>query len=187
MTTVSAPRARGRTQPVRRSGTQPVRRSGTQPVRRSGTQPVRRSGTQPVRPIRRADGRARAHRPARTAAGLRAGIGVFVAAAAVFVLVSAVLFHVVLAQGQLELDRLDARISAERQEYEQRRLETSTLASPQRIQEEAERQGLVKPDGPPVYLYVEGAPLPAADDARGTATTLRDWEKVKPSLGDNRP
>ncbi len=154
MTTVSAPRARTRTQPVRRSGTQP---------------------------------RARVHRPARSVSRVRVGIGVFVAVAAVFVLVSAVLFHVVLAQGQLELDRLDEQIASARHEYEQRRLETSTLASPQRIQEEAERQGLVHPDGPPVYLYVEGAPLPATDDARGTATTLGDWEEVKPSLGDNRP
>jgi cell division protein FtsL len=169
MTAVTAPRARtGARAPAVRSGTQPAVRSGTQPVRRWGTQPVR------------------AHRAARRVSGARAGIGVFVAAALVFAFVSAVLFHVVLAQGQLELDRLDAQITAERREYEQRRLAASTYASPPRIIEEALRQGLVIPPEPPTYLIVEGAPVPDAN-AGNPSTTLDDWEDVKPNLGDNPP
>ena len=92
-----------------------------------------------------------------------------------------------LAQGQLQLDRLDARIATERREYEQRRLETATLASPPRIIEEAQRQGLVLPVDPPPYLHVPGFEVPA-DDAAGTApSTLDDWEQLKPTLGDTRP
>jgi hypothetical protein len=117
---------------------------------------------------------------------VRVGIGVFVAVAVVFVLVSAVVFHVVLAQGQRELDHLDSQIAAERHEYEQRRLATSTLASPPRIFEEAQRFGLVIPPGPPTYLIVEDAPAPDAN-AGNPSTTLDDWEDVKPNLGDNQP
>lgn len=104
----------------------------------------------------------------------------------VFVLVSAVLFHVLLAQGQLELDRLDAQIAVERREYEQRRLEASNSASPPRIIEAAQRQGLVIPPEPPTYLQVEGAQVPAAD-AGNPSTTLDDWEDVKPTLGEHQP
>ena len=95
------------------------------------------------------------------------------------------MFHVVLAQGQLELDGLDRKIDTARREYEERRLEVSTLASPQRIIEQAEALGLVMPDGPPTYLVVPGAPAPAAERG-GTATTLDDWKKVKRHLGDGR-
>jgi hypothetical protein len=112
-----------------------------------------------------------------------ARVGVFVVLATVFTLVSAVVFHVVLAQGQLELDHLSREMSVARREYEQRRLQTSTLASPQRIIQEAQRLGLVMPADPPRYLEVAGAPaLPSQGDE--TATTLGDWKKVKPHLGD---
>ena len=106
--------------------------------------------------------------------------------AVVFVLVSAVLFHVVLAQGQLELDELDSRIATERTEYEKLRLEVSTLSSPQRIIEQAQGLGFVIPDTPPVYLQVPGAKVPAGS-AVNPATTLGDWEDVKPYLGDTQP
>ena len=109
-----------------------------------------------------------------------------VALVVVFVLVSAVVFHVILAQGQLELDHLDAQIAVERREYEQRRLATSQLASPQRITEEAQRQGLVVPTEPPIYLEVPDAKVPAGR-AVNPPTTLDDWEEVKPNLGDNQP
>jgi hypothetical protein len=101
----------------------------------------------------------------------------------VFTLVSAVVFHVILAQGQLQLDQLTRDIEVARREYEQRRLETSMLASPQRIVQEAQRLGLVVPPDPPTYLEVPGAPVPAAAGSE-TATTLGDWKKVKPHLGD---
>jgi hypothetical protein len=103
----------------------------------------------------------------------------------VFVLVSAVLFHVVLAQGQLQLDHLDSRIASERLRYEKLRLTVSTLSSPQRIIEQAEAQGFVIPDAP-IYLEVPGAKVPAGR-AVSPATTLGDWEDVKPHLGDAEP
>jgi cell division protein FtsL len=131
--------------------------------------------------------RARAATPTASAASrARARAGVAAALTVVFVLVSAVLFHVVLAQGQLRLDRLDARISAERLRYEQLRLQVSTLSSPQRIIEQAESLGLVLPDTPPVYLEVPGAAAPAGR-ALSPATTLGDWAEVKPHLGDAQP
>jgi hypothetical protein len=118
---------------------------------------------------------ARRTRPAR--------VGTFVAFAAIFTFVSAVGFHVVLAQGQLQLDRLGREISVERREYEQRRLKTSTLGSPQLIIQAAEQLGLVMPLDPPTYLEVPGAPAFPSDGSR-TATTLGDWKKVKRHLGD---
>ena len=85
---------------------------------------------------------------AEPAARSHARAGIVVSIAVVFVLVSAVLFHVVLAQGQLQLDALDGKIAAERLEYEQLRLQVSTLASPQRIIEQAESPRLRDPRHP---------------------------------------
>jgi hypothetical protein len=110
-------------------------------------------------------------------------VGVFVVLATIFTLVSAVVFHVVLAQGQLELDHLTREMSVARRAYEQRRLQTSMLASPQRIVQEAQRLGLVIPTNPPTYLEVPGAPALSSQGGE-TATTLGDWKKVKPHLGD---
>ena len=110
-------------------------------------------------------------------------VATFIVLATVFTLVSAVVFHVILAQGQLQLDKLSRDISVARREYEERRLETSMLASPPRIKQEAQKLGLVMPADPPTYLEVEGAKTPPADSG-DTATTLGDWKKVKPHLGD---
>jgi len=103
----------------------------------------------------------------------------------VFALVSAVVFHVLLAQNQLELDRLNSRITTEQRTYEQRRLTTSLLASPQHIVQEAQRLGLVLPPEPPTYLEVPNAPMPATAD--GSSTTIADWSKTKPSLDPRQP
>jgi len=95
-------------------------------------------------------------------------------------------FHVVLAQNQMELDQLNGQIAKEQRTYEQRRLITSLLASPQHVIQEAERLGLVQPPAPPQVLYVPGAPLPVTDDGT-TADTIADWSKTKPSLGPQQP
>jgi hypothetical protein len=104
----------------------------------------------------------------------------------VFALVTAVVFHVVLAQNQMELDRLNGQIATAQRTYEQRRLTESLLASPQHVIQEAERLGLVQPTDPAQILYVPGAPLPKTDDG-STAETLGDWSKTKPSLGPRQP
>jgi hypothetical protein len=121
--------------------------------------------------------------PARARAG---GVGTLLALFTVFALVSAVVFHVMLAQNQLQLDQLNTRIAQEQRVYEQRRLTSAVLASPQRIIQEAERLGLVLPAAPPPYLYVDNAPLPSSGDG-ATADTLADWTKAKPSLGPSKP
>ena len=113
-------------------------------------------------------------------------MGTLLAFVTVFALVSAVVFHVVLAQYQLELDRLNGQIATEQRSYEQHRLTASLLASPQRIIQEAERLGLVVPPEPAQYLYVDGAPMPKTEDG-STADTIADWSKTKPSLGSQQP
>ena len=168
------PRARGsRGRAVGMTQAVPAIRS----ARRARVEPAHRSATQAAtKPALRVTSRTRTlSRSSRVA--------VFVVLAVVFTLVSAVVFHVILAQGQLELDGLSRDIDAARREYEQRRLETSMLASPQRIVQEAQRRGLERPPDPPTYLEVPGAPVPP-DVGAETATTLGDWKKVKPHLGD---
>ena len=113
-------------------------------------------------------------------------VGTLLALFTVFALVSAVVFHVVLAQNQLELDSLNAKIAKEQRTYEQRRLTASLLASPQRVIQEAERLGLVVPPDPAQYLYVDGAPMPERVDG-STSDTIADWSKTKPSLGPRQP
>ena len=104
----------------------------------------------------------------------------------VFALVTAVVFHVVLAQNQMELDHLNVQITKAQRTYEQNRLTASLLASPQRVIQEAERLGLVQPPGSVQILYVPNAPLPVTDDG-STADTIADWSKTKPSLGPQQP
>lgn len=142
------------------------------PPRGSGARPARARPDVPSRPALRVASYTRSGR-----------VATFAVLATIFTLVSAVVFHVILAQGQLQLDSLSRDISAARREYEQRRLETSILASPERIIQEAQRLGLVMPPDPPTYLQVVGAKAPPAEGGE-TATTLGDWKKVKRQLGD---
>ena len=138
--------------------------------------------------------RAQPRAKARTNSGPRAvarpfaigRVGVLLAIVTVFALVTAVVFHVVLAQNQMELDHLNVQIAKEQRVYEQRRLTSSLLASPQRVIQEAERLGLVVPPEPAQYLWVPNAPMPKADDG-STAETITDWSKTKPSLGPQQP
>jgi hypothetical protein len=113
-------------------------------------------------------------------------VGALLAVVTVFALVTAVVFHVVLAQNQMELDHLNGQIANEQRTYEQRRLAASVLASPQRVIQEAERLGLVQPPDPAQILYVPDAPLPKTDDG-STADTIADWSKTKPSLDPTQP
>ena len=113
-------------------------------------------------------------------------LGVLLAIVTVFALVTAVVFHVVLAQNQMELDQLNGQIAKEQRTYELRSLTAATLGSPQRIIEEAMRLGLVEPAEPAQYLQAPNAPMPKTD-ACSTANTLSDWSKTKSSLGSPQP
>ena len=113
-------------------------------------------------------------------------VGGVLAVLTILALVTAVVFHVVLAQNQMELDHLNGQIVKEQRTYERKSLAVAVLASPQRMISEAERLGLVQPDQPAEYLYVPGAPMPKANDG-STASTISDWSKTKPSLGPQQP
>jgi hypothetical protein len=103
----------------------------------------------------------------------------------VVALVVAVVFHVILAQGQLELDNLSTRIASAQRVYETRRLAVARLSAPERIIDAASRLGLVLPPDPPTYLFVPGAPTPTSGS--NPSTTLGDWKQVKSHLGDPQP
>jgi len=106
-----------------------------------------------------------------------------VGALVVVALLAAVAFHVQLAQGQLELDRLDRQTAAARAQYEQLRLEYAQQSSPAAIVFRATALGMVRAGDVPTYLVVPDAP-PSAPAPDQTSTTLQDgWKKVKPHLG----
>jgi hypothetical protein len=106
-----------------------------------------------------------------------------VGAVVVVALLAAVAFHVQLAQGQLELDRLNRETAAARAQYQQLRLEYAQQSSPAAIVYRAAALGMVRDGDVPTYLVVPDAP-PSAPAADQTSTTLQDgWRKVKPHLG----
>ena len=81
-------------------------------------------------------------------------VGALLVVVTIIALVTAVVFHVVLAQNQMELDHLNGQITNEQRVYEQRRLDTATLASPQNVIQQAERLGLIQPGDSTTTLYV---------------------------------
>ena len=95
--------------------------------------------------------------------------------------------HVVLTQGQFELQRLESSAEQQQARYEQLRLQVAELESPERIVAVAqERLGMVSPPGV-TYLSPSG---PVADEiaagdepvpARSTGPTT-SWSEVKPHL-----
>jgi cell division protein FtsL len=70
-----------------------------------------------------------------------------------------VAFHVVLTEGQLELERLQARASAEQSRNTRLRLEVAQLESPEWIVNSAINDGMVPPDG---TTYLTPPPSSAA-------------------------
>jgi hypothetical protein len=106
--------------------------------------------------------------------------------ATIAALVLAVVFHVVLAQRQMQLDRLNVQIAKEQRAYEQNRLIEANASSPERIITEAQRLGLVLPSEPATYLPVPGAPLPSVSSGE-PSTTIDEYGKVKAELGDEQP
>jgi cell division protein FtsL len=117
--------------------------------------------------------------------------GLFVVA----VLFGLVGLHVMLAQNQFRLDRLNGQAGAEQARYERLRLQVDQLESPQRIIATAQQKlGMVTP-GSVTYL-TPSAPLPASTSSstRGSSATAAgtgglpaavsppDWPIVKPHL-----
>lgn len=107
-------------------------------------------------------------------------------------LLGMVAFQVVLTQGQVRLERLEAEATAQQDRYERLRLQVAQLESPERVVASAqERLGMVPPASIR-YLAPQGAsgedtsPLAgvaanaAAPKPSPPATT--DWSQVKPHL-----
>ena len=128
-------------------------------------------------PLRVVDGEARLH-----ARRVRRIMWALVALVVV-ALFAAVVFHVQLAQGQLELDRLDRQTAAAREQYQQLRLQYAQQSSPAAIEQRAKAMGMVRAGDGPTYVVVPDAPPPAVAPDQTSTTLQEGWEKVKPHLG----
>ncbi len=139
------------------------------------------------------DGLTPAQRRRRARALLMAGIG-----GAAVIGMALVYFHVVLAQRQFALDRLQSQVQQAQATYQQRRLEVAQLGSPQHIISMAEGQlGMVQP-AKVTYLTPSagGAQasgtggIPALGPSAGTAAGSpsqalagdANWPKIKSQL-----
>jgi cell division protein FtsL len=121
-----------------------------------------------------------AQRRARRVRRVLAGFGVTIVCS----LVAAVGFHVVVAQSQLQLDRIEGEVAAEQARYRDLRVMVAALSSPQRITTRAQELGMLAPGEPPSVVTVPAdpaAPAPTASDSTGT-TLAESWPKVKPHL-----
>jgi cell division protein FtsL len=107
----------------------------------------------------------------------------FLAALVVLALFAAVVFHVQLAQGQLELDRLERETTAAQEQYQQLRLQYAQQSSPAAIEFRAKSLGLVHSSEVPTYVAVPDAPAPTASPDQTSTTLQEGWKKVKPHLG----
>jgi cell division protein FtsL len=115
--------------------------------------------------------------------------GMALAAFVIVLLFAAVGMHVVLAQNQFRLDRLNAEAGQQQLRYQQLRLKVDQLSSPERILGTAEgRLGMVVP-GSVTFLKPSsanpGVGVGAAAVAQGgpqAATAPKDWAGVKPQL-----
>jgi len=112
--------------------------------------------------------------------------------AVVFALVA---IHVLLAQNQFELDRLNTRSAAAEAQYDRLRLQVAQLQSPERVVATAEgRLGMVSP--PKVTYLTPNAPAgatggpassasapPPAKASAASPSVSADWARVKAQLG----
>ena len=102
---------------------------------------------------------------------------------AVLGLLGVATLHVVLSQGQFQLERLDARAGQEQERYERLRLEVAELESPARVVAAAqERLGMVPPPGV-TYLSPKGA-VGDRSKANGGTAGATEWRQVKPHLAE---
>jgi hypothetical protein len=115
----------------------------------------------------------------------RARIGVRLAIAGVVLAVLLVVgFRVLMAEGQLELDRLQQATAKEQRAYERMRLLYAQRTAPPAIIARANRIGMI-PATTQRYLAAPGLPTgPDADEGDGevAAARERDWKKVKQHL-----
>jgi hypothetical protein len=109
------------------------------------------------------------------------------------ILLSAILFvvlaalagaHTLIAQGQIRLDAVDAKVQDEQARYQQLRKDVAQAEAPERIVAAAEAQGMVAPQDL-VYLQPptdEGVRGTADADASAYVDEAESWDTVKPLL-----
>lgn len=144
---------------------------------RARPRPAPHERPEPSRHLRVVDERA-----ARRQRQVRRGIVLFglVSVVSVFVVVA---LHVMVAQGQLELDRLNRRTTVEQQQYERLRLEVAQLSAPTRVATRARQLGMV-PGGGSTFVTVPDASGPQSQSP--PSSTTEDYQKVKSHL-ETRP
>ena len=172
------------TAPIRfRTGASPAASRLAHPAGQ-GDPSVRSRGDGPP-PLRVVDRRVRARRRSRARARLAGAAAVTAVLAVLFGLVA---IHVLLAQNQFQLDRLNARSSAAEAQYDRLRLQVAQLDSPERVVATAEgRLGMVQP-AKTTYLTPNApgpgpATAPPGTRAAATPTVSADWARVKAQLG----
>jgi hypothetical protein len=101
-------------------------------------------------------------------------------------LLAVVAFHVLLAQGQLELDGVEDQIRQEQALYPLRRLAVAQASSPAAITDRARELGYVDTAGAPTPVEVPDGPAAESPQSASTSTT-QDYELVKPNLDDPSP
>jgi hypothetical protein len=115
----------------------------------------------------------------------RARLGVRLAIAGVIAAVLVVVgFRVIMAEGQLELERLDHATAKEQHRYERMRLMYAERSAPQAIVARATRLGMI-PATTQRFLSATGLPTGrSVGDGTGSvaAARERDWKKVKKHL-----
>ena len=93
--------------------------------------------------------------------------------------------HVKLTQGQVRLDRLEARSADAQDTYDRLRLQVAELESPERVVAAAHELGMVVP-AKVTYLApvpVDPAQAEVAEKEKATVPAATGWVTVKPLLG----
>ncbi|MHB1534694.1 MAG: cell division protein FtsL [Acidimicrobiales bacterium] len=164
---------------------QPVTTRGalaSETLRQRGPAPLRRGRVDPSpRHLRIVDARRRGRRAPVSGARL---VLASVALMAVGVVFGLVYLHVVMAQRQFALDRLDQQRAAAEAQYADLRLQVAQLSSPRQIMSTAEGKLGMRPPASVTYLTPPAAVagLTGAAPAPGAAGVGADWPRIKALL-----
>ena len=118
-------------------------------------------------------------------------LGGVVLSAVLFVVLAALAgAHTLIAQGQIHLDGVDAKVQVEQARYQELRKDLAQAESPERIVAAAEAAGMVTPNDL-VYLQPPTDDGVRTDGSPSEETVARDadssWGTVKPMLGTPTP
>jgi cell division protein FtsL len=102
--------------------------------------------------------------------------GVLLGVALFLVMFGVTAFQTKLAENQLQIDRTEAQIAEQRELYDQLRLQSATLRSPERLTTEAKALGM-QPAGPVEFVPVD----PAAVSAVAVSTADLDDAQALPA------